>query len=179
MGDSTQNIESELLHGKYRNSLKADILKVGHHGSKYSSSSTFLTTVKPRYAVISVGKNNEYGHPAPITLSKLKSIGATIYRTDESGTIIVSSDGNTIKIDKKASSIKPQAPPTISKSYSKSITSKSNKSNDDNIIVYVTRTGHKYHRDGCRYLRKSKIPMTLKEAKEAGYEPCSVCDPPE
>ena len=47
------------------------------------------------------------------------------------------------------------------------------------ITVYITSTGHKYHRSGCRFLRKSKIKTTLKAAKEAGYTPCSVCDPPE
>lgn len=46
------------------------------------------------------------------------------------------------------------------------------------ITVYVTATGEKYHKDGCRYLKKSKIPMSLSEAKESGYEPCSVCKPP-
>jgi len=47
------------------------------------------------------------------------------------------------------------------------------------IQVYVTATGEKYHRNGCRYLKKSKMPMTLSEAKEAGYKPCSVCKPPQ
>jgi hypothetical protein len=47
------------------------------------------------------------------------------------------------------------------------------------IIVYITRTGKKYHRAGCRYLKKSKIPITLKEAKRRGYTPCKVCKPPE
>ena len=45
--------------------------------------------------------------------------------------------------------------------------------------VYVTRTGRKYHREGCRYLAQSKIPMTLKDAKAKGYEPCKVCRPPQ
>ena len=115
MGDATTNIEEEILHGsKLRQYLKSDVLKVGHHGSKYSSSSTFLSTVKPKYAVISVGKDNSYGHPAAITLSKLKSIGAEILRTDEQGTITITSDGQTIKVDKKVSAIKPQAPPSSS-----------------------------------------------------------------
>jgi len=47
------------------------------------------------------------------------------------------------------------------------------------IVVYITKTGSKYHRDGCRYLRSSKISVSLAEAKEAGYNPCSVCDPPQ
>ena len=46
------------------------------------------------------------------------------------------------------------------------------------VTVYVTRTGKKYHRDGCRYLRQSRIPMSLKDAKANGYTPCSVCRPP-
>ena len=45
--------------------------------------------------------------------------------------------------------------------------------------VYITRTGKRYHRDGCRYLASSKIPMTLKDAKAHGYTPCKVCHPPE
>lgn len=107
----------EILHGsKLRQYLKSDVLKVGHHGSKYSSSSTFLSTVKPKYAVISVGKDNPYGHPAAITLSKLRSVGAEIFRTDEQGTITITSDGQTIKVDKKASAVKPQAPPSSSTS---------------------------------------------------------------
>ena len=50
---------------------------------------------------------------------------------------------------------------------------------DEDITVYRTKTGEKYHRNGCRYLKKSKIAITLKKAKELGLEPCSVCDPPE
>ena len=46
------------------------------------------------------------------------------------------------------------------------------------VTVYITKTGKKYHRDGCRYLRQSRIPVTLKDAKANGYTPCSVCRPP-
>lgn len=46
------------------------------------------------------------------------------------------------------------------------------------VTVYITATGHKYHRDGCRYLSRSKIPVTLEEAQAEGYTPCSVCKPP-
>jgi hypothetical protein len=51
--------------------------------------------------------------------------------------------------------------------------------NQKEIIVYVTRTGHKYHRAGCRYLSRSQIPISLSDAKAEGYTPCSVCNPPE
>lgn len=67
--------------------LNSRVLKVGHHGSKYSTSNEFLDTVKPLDAIISVGKNNHYGHPAPETLERLAAKGAQIYRTDETGDI--------------------------------------------------------------------------------------------
>lgn len=66
---------------------QTDILKVGHHGSTTSTSQNFLNQLKPKYAIISVGKDNEYGHPNKEILQKLNNIGTEIFRTDESGTI--------------------------------------------------------------------------------------------
>lgn len=70
-----------------------DVLKVAHHGSKTSSSEKFLNQAKPEIAIISAGPNNSYGLPTQIVLDRLKNIGATIYRTDEVGTILLTSDG--------------------------------------------------------------------------------------
>lgn len=92
MGDATSNVEEKLLN----DNIDSDVLKVGHHGSKYSSTVSFLKKVTPQYAIISVGKNNSYGHPHDVTFSKLNDVGAKIYRTDEDGTIIVSSDGENV-----------------------------------------------------------------------------------
>lgn len=80
--------------------LKADVLKVSHHGSGTASTDEFLRTVLPEYAVISVGKNNEYGHPHKNVLDRLNGIGATILRTDQLGAIIIGSDGESITIQK-------------------------------------------------------------------------------
>ena len=77
---------------------KTDVLKVGHHGSSTSSSESFLEQVQPQYAVIMVGKDNSYGLPTQETIDKLNNIGCEIYRTDEDGTIQMTSDGNTIQI---------------------------------------------------------------------------------
>lgn len=77
---------------------KINVLKVGHHGSNTSTSQDFLNQIKPDIAIISVGKNNKYGHPTKKTLDKLNNIGARIYRTDESGTITVTSDGKNILV---------------------------------------------------------------------------------
>lgn len=68
---------------------KVDFLKVGHHGSNTSTSQSFLDKIQPKYAIISVGKDNDYGHPHQKILKRLQKIGATILRTDESGTIQV------------------------------------------------------------------------------------------
>jgi len=69
------------------------VLKVGHHGSAYSSTPAFIAAVHPRYAIISVGRHNLFGHPASQTLETLHNIGARIYRTDEDGAITISTDG--------------------------------------------------------------------------------------
>ena len=94
-GDLTNNVERELVNSN----IESTVLKVGHHGSKYSSSAVFLNKVNPKYAVISCGKDNEYGHPHSVVLNKLERIGASVFRTDQVGTIIASSDGD--KIDFK------------------------------------------------------------------------------
>ena len=78
--------------------LKSTVLKVGHHGSRTSTSYPFLREVMPQYAVISVEKGNSYGHPNEETLSKLSDAGVEVYRTDESGDIVMTSDGNSINI---------------------------------------------------------------------------------
>ncbi|HEY8890443.1 MAG TPA: ComEC/Rec2 family competence protein [Clostridium sp.] len=93
-GDIETEAEQEILSAGY--DLKADVLKVGHHGSKTSTSQEFLNKVAPKIAVISCGFYNTYGHPAKVTLDKLKKINCIIYRTDFDGTIILTSDGITI-----------------------------------------------------------------------------------
>jgi len=84
-GDSPAEEEKEMLAADLIS--KVDVLKVGHHGSKYSSNLPFLGEVAPSYAVIQVGKNNSFGHPHLITLQRLKKLGAHILRNDEEGEI--------------------------------------------------------------------------------------------
>jgi len=70
------------------------VLKVGHHGSAYSSAPGFVAAVQPRYALISVGRHNLFGHPATMTLAALRRAGTTVYRTDLCGAIIVEPSAN-------------------------------------------------------------------------------------
>ncbi len=79
--------DAETENEKTINWEQTDVLKVGHHGSTTSTSQKFLNQIKPKYAIISVGKNNDYGHPKEKILERLKKVGSEIYRTDECGTI--------------------------------------------------------------------------------------------
>jgi competence protein ComEC len=94
-GDAEKASEYDMLAKKLVPDV--DVLKVGHHGSKYSSTSSFLKKARPNYAIISVGKNS-YGHPTSEVLSRLKAVHAKVYRTDKSGNIIITSTGTKISI---------------------------------------------------------------------------------
>jgi beta-lactamase superfamily II metal-dependent hydrolase len=94
-GDSTSQTEKIILDETEPRDLESDILKVGHHGSRSSSSSSFVKDVAPRYALISLGKDNTYGHPHKETLATLAKYGAQVFETDILGTIIMRSDGKT------------------------------------------------------------------------------------
>jgi len=96
MGDAENVSEQEMLAKQY--DLKADVLKVGHHGSNSSTGVDFLKAVSPRYAVIFVGKDNDYGHPSTQTLQKLIENDIQIFRTDLNGTVTFKSDGNILTI---------------------------------------------------------------------------------
>lgn len=85
-GDMQSDQEARLVSA-YGSQLQSDVLKVGHHGSNTATSMEFLNAVKPRYAYIELGKNNKFGFPAPVTLSDLQAVGATVYRTDTDGTL--------------------------------------------------------------------------------------------
>ncbi len=87
MGDAPKEIEKKILAD--HPSLKADILKVGHHGSETSSDPAFVKAVDPSIAIISCGKNNSYGHPHKATLKTLEENNIPIYRTDQTGTITI------------------------------------------------------------------------------------------
>ena len=95
MGDASSTTENEIMN-KY-NLPDIDVLKVGHHGSMTSSSKNFINEIKPKYSVISVGKNNRYGHPNKEVLENLKY--SKIYRTDEDGSIMFKIKNNKLKIE--------------------------------------------------------------------------------
>lgn len=161
-GDAERPAEEVILDSGA--DVSANVLKVGHHGSYSSTSYPFLREVMPEYAVISVGKDNKYDHPAEETVSRLRDAGVTIFRTDESGDIKVVSDGKNVAVStgKKAAS-ETSAP----------------KETD-----YVINTGTgKFHLPSCGSVEKISgsnrmdYHGTRKELIAEGYEPCGNCKP--
>ena len=94
-GDLESEGEKRLIDNN--TDIKSEILKVGHHGSKSSSSQEFLEKIKPEISIISVGKNS-YGHPNQDVLDRLNIIKSKIFRTDESGSIEINTDGKTYSV---------------------------------------------------------------------------------
>ena len=97
-----EKIAEEAILTKYLKNLgvlKSDVLKVGHHGSKTSSTTEFINAVNPKNAIIGVGENNKFGHPSDSIIENFKSRNIKIYRTDEMGEIIIKTDGNRKKIE--------------------------------------------------------------------------------
>lgn len=96
-GDAEVPVERELLGHYPAPKLQSDILKVGHHGSKSSTTAEFLTAVDPDIALVSVGANNRYGHPTAEVIDRLRASDVTIWRTDQSGDVVLVTDGDRIQ----------------------------------------------------------------------------------
>ena len=178
-GDSQTSNEAGMIGKGF--DLSADVLKVGHHGSHTSSSQAFLSAVHPKYSIIEVGKGNSYGHPTQAVLDRLLKIGSQIFRTDEQGTIVCTSDGNTIKFDKASTPEKQQAPPSSSAVTQTPVppVTQQAPTTDNSRTVYWTPGGKSYHYSrNCPTLSRSKTinSGTLAEAEAAGKnDPCDKC----
>lgn len=177
-GDADFDEEYDILNSGY--DVHADVLKIGHHGSASSTSELFLQNVNPTYAVISAGKNNRYNHPTEQVLSLLSSYNINVFRTDTQGTVIFESNG----FDYTTSTHNTYVKPTIAETYTKPETPSysytppaTSENQNTSQTVYRSKTGEKYHRDGCQYLKKSKIAITVSEAQNLGLTPCSKCKP--
>ena len=163
-GDAEKQSEKEMLASGV--DLHADVLKLGHHGSSTSSTANFLKAVDPTYAIISCGKDNDYGHPHQETIKKLNLLGCTYYRTDELGTIVASTDGVTITFSTAEGAL-----PAPSKSAA-----------EINTVYIGNRNSHVFHLPSCSGVKtmseKNKVTFdTREEALDQGYTPCSLCDP--
>lgn len=100
-GDS-ESVAEKAIVKKYRDRLLSTILKASHHASKTASSSVFLKAVMPNTVIISVGADNEYGHPHKEVLKRYGKFGFAVYRTDTDGTITIRSDGKNYTVEKES-----------------------------------------------------------------------------
>lgn len=110
-GDAEEDAESEMLTSGVN--LKADILQVGHHGSKTSTTDRFLKAVQPNVAIYSASVNNQYGHPHIETINRLEKSGALVYGTDIHGTVIVETDGKTFNVQTNSQGTIKHTPPAV------------------------------------------------------------------
>lgn len=101
-GDAEKLIENEILELDY--DIECEILKAGHHGSDTSNTNNFLKKVNPSYVIISAGLENSYNHPVKSVMKRLKSMEITVYRTDEVGDIVMTTDGKDIQFNKEEGS---------------------------------------------------------------------------
>lgn len=159
-GDAGFDEEKSLLDSGAE--LGSDILKVGHHGAAKSSGEDFLRAVSPQWAIISVGKDNDFGHPTDETLERLSKAGANVLRTDKNGTIVANSDGKTITLSAERNF--------------KTITA-----DEPTGEIYIgNKNTKKFHRQSCYTLPDEKNRVELKSRDEAikqGYVPCKKCNP--
>jgi competence protein ComEC len=167
-GDAEEESEKDML-ASYQKDLKAEVLKIGHHGSSTSTSDGFIDAVSPQYAVITCGTDNEYSHPHKETIEKLKRAGVKIYRTDENGNIAFSSDGNSLKIE------------TFCPAEDGAPNADLNNQNSGEDTYYIGNgKSKKFHRLECENLPAEHNQVKLKsraEAVEAGFSPCGICQP--
>lgn len=158
--------------------IKCDVLKVGHHGSDSSTTPNFLKKVEPKYAVISCGLGNAYGHPSDDVLKRLYDRNIDVFRTDLQGTIVFASDGKNISVDKKPSEYTPVITTTTAIT---TVQVQEERQNGDNTYVLNTNT-KKIHYENCSsvYQIKDKNKAYTDDYDSAiaqGYKPCGRCNP--
>ena len=176
-GDATRDREADILAAGY--TLESTVLKIGHHGSSLSTSYPFLSAIMPKYAVISVGKDNSYGHPSDDTLSRLRDADVTVYRTDMQGTIICTIDGQSVSFY-TAKNASANTNPTLTDGSGQNSSLASDAQSTDHTTYIGNINSKKFHFSTCNTLPAEKNRVyfqTREEAIAACYSPCGNCNP--
>lgn len=196
-GDAEETQEADIV--KSGISLDVDVYKVGHHGSKTSSSTELLNLATPTYAVISCGEGNSYGHPHAETLNNLRSNKVKVFRTDEQGSIVATSNGTEIKWNCSPSETWQAGEATESSSNNEKKDTVVNNPQKEQVeeqpvveipveqpttITYICNTNtDKFHHPYCSSVdqmsEKNKLAVTCSrdELISQGYVPCKRCNP--
>ena len=177
VSDAGESEENKVLSACSPSSLKCDVLKVGHHGSAGSSTSSFLSTVGAKYGVISVGAGNSYGHPTAAALGRLSSAGVSVYRTDQDGTVVFSTDGSSLTLP-GGGSVSGGSGSGSSGSGSGSDSGSSGSGSTYYEFIGNSNT-KKFHLPTCSYLPDPANRDYLYDyyfiINVLGYTPCKVC----
>lgn len=193
-GDAEEDAEQDMIAENV--DLSADVLKAAHHGSDTANTMPFLEEVKPKSVVISCGEGNSYGHPRAGAMNNFRSIGASVYRTDEQGTIVAVSDGKEITWNCSPSETWKAGEPTGGQSAPESSQGNENEEGLEEVQsaesydsgslegAYVLNTNtKKFHKESCSSVaqmqeeNKEYSNLTPQELEAQGYEPCGNCKP--
>lgn len=189
-GDAESEEEGDIL--KSGISIDADVYKVGHHGSSSSSSIDLLEAASPTYAVISCAEENSYGHPHAGILNNLRSMGVQVFRTDEQGSIIATSNGlkitwncspsDTWQAGEGTLSYKDVDNEEVQSTEEPTITIEPTKA--PKSVTYICNTNtKKFHYPSCSSVKqmseknKKAVTTTREELIKKGYDPCKRCNP--
>lgn len=189
MGDAEETSEQDMISTGMN--LDCDVLSLGHHGSASSTSWDLLEATSPSWAVISCGLNNTYGHPAAETMGKLSDMDIPVFRTDDQGTVIALSDGNTISWTQEPcndytsgsekqstdSSADQSEQYTNDAAATESYAAQTDTSDTQERMVWISATGSKYHSiPDCGNMNPNKATQeTESQALSQGYEACKKC----
>ena len=176
-GDAEISEEYSILRNN--EDISADLYVVGHHGSADSSNGEYVRAIGPKYAFLSVGKNNPYGHPNPVIMNTFMENNIQLFRTDQQGEITVTSDGHSISINK------PPADILIGDSVAseKSIQTEVSSGERHRYVLNTNPSRKRIHNPDCRSVADIKpenfqySDKTLEDLLEEGYTPCGNCHP--
>lgn len=187
-GDAEKPAEEDMLNNGI--DLSADVLKVAHHGSSNATSEEFLTQVDPSYAVVSVGGENSYGHPHAEVLNRLRSHKVKVFRTDEQGSVVASSNGSGITWNcspsdswKAGEASGGETDSSVKTDASVSAEMQLQSAESVNGRYVINTNTKKFHRPSCSSVgqmsdvNKKETDKSRDELISAGYEPCKRCSP--
>lgn len=189
IGDAEAESEANILQNNI--DVDADVLHAGHHGSSTSANRDFISRVSPSYAVISCGRDNPYGHPHKQTLNLLKELDVQVFRTDEQGSIVAVSDGESIVWNMEPSQTWNTGTPAKSGAAAPTDTATpapfpepEATVPESNTITYVlNHNTNKFHEPDCssvetiREYNREDTTLSREEIIAAGFVPCKKCNP--